>query len=200
MSVMSELPGQMTENLGTDSLTNYFRVYSLFAHHHNLPGGKALLWRSELRPASSRKGLIALLAIARQIAGGRRADLTYALAGIAGAFVGFHLFALLLLTAGVGVLLLGAIVGAALVLWGWRAIIRQTLISEEYGPCSPCGSLSGVNSVKVATLRIAIACTSDGNASTLAVSTTCPPLNDVRKASLSSLIRCVLASASLTCC
>ena len=60
--------------------------------------------------------------LSRQIAGGRRADLTNALVGIAGAFIGFHLAALLVLAAGVGVLFLAAAVGAALVLWGWREI------------------------------------------------------------------------------
>ncbi len=57
----------------------------------------------------------------RQIAGGR-ANLTSALVGIAGAFVGFHLVALIVASAGTGVVLVGAAVGAALVLWGWRAI------------------------------------------------------------------------------
>jgi uncharacterized membrane protein YeaQ/YmgE (transglycosylase-associated protein family) len=57
----------------------------------------------------------------RQIAG-RRADLTSALVGIAGAFLGFHLAALVLLAAGVGVLFVAAALGAALVLWGWREI------------------------------------------------------------------------------
>jgi uncharacterized membrane protein YeaQ/YmgE (transglycosylase-associated protein family) len=56
------------------------------------------------------------------MAGGRRADLTSALVGIAGAFIGFHLVALFLLAAGVGGLFLGAAAGAALVLWGWREI------------------------------------------------------------------------------
>ena len=60
--------------------------------------------------------------LTRQIAGGRRADLTSALVGIAGAFIGFHLAALLFLAAGIGVILVAAAVGAALVLWGWREI------------------------------------------------------------------------------
>ena len=60
--------------------------------------------------------------LTRQIAGGRRADLTSALVGIAGAFIGFHLVALFLLAAGLGGLFLGAAAGAALVLWGWREI------------------------------------------------------------------------------
>jgi uncharacterized membrane protein YeaQ/YmgE (transglycosylase-associated protein family) len=60
--------------------------------------------------------------LTRQIAGGRRADVTSALVGIAGAFIGFHLVALLLLASGLGVLFLGAAAGAILVLWGWREI------------------------------------------------------------------------------
>ena len=59
--------------------------------------------------------------LSRQIAG-RRADLTSALVGIAGAFVGFHLAALAFLSGGPLVLLIGAIVGAAVVLWAWREI------------------------------------------------------------------------------
>ena len=58
---------------------------------------------------------------ARQIAGGRAA-LTSALVGIAGAFVGFHLLALVVPTIGTGVVLIGAVVGAAVFLWGWRSI------------------------------------------------------------------------------
>ena len=60
--------------------------------------------------------------LTRQIAGGRRADITSALVGIAGAFIGFHLVALILLAVGLGGLLLGAAAGAALVLWAWREI------------------------------------------------------------------------------
>jgi uncharacterized membrane protein YeaQ/YmgE (transglycosylase-associated protein family) len=57
----------------------------------------------------------------RRIAGGRRADLTSALVGIAGAFIGFHIGAILA-PAGTIVLFVFAAVGAALVLWGWREI------------------------------------------------------------------------------
>ena len=60
--------------------------------------------------------------LTRQIAGGRRADFTSALVGIAGAFIGFHLVALFLLATGLGGLILGAAAGAALVLWAWRGI------------------------------------------------------------------------------
>ena len=60
--------------------------------------------------------------LSRQIAGGRRADVTSALVGIAGAFVGFHLAALVALSAGMGLLFIAAIIGAVLVVWGWREI------------------------------------------------------------------------------
>ncbi len=60
--------------------------------------------------------------LSRQIAGGRRADLTAALVGIAGAFIGFHLAALIFLAGGMLVVFLGAILGAVLILWGWREI------------------------------------------------------------------------------
>ena len=60
--------------------------------------------------------------LSRQIAGGRRADLTSALVGIAGAFIGFHIAALVALSAGMIVLFIAAIVGAVLVVWGWREI------------------------------------------------------------------------------
>lgn len=58
--------------------------------------------------------------LTRQIAGGRRAELTSALVGIAGAFIGFHVAALFAL--GTLILLIGAIVGAVLVVWAWREI------------------------------------------------------------------------------
>ncbi len=76
-------------------------------------------------------GIIAVIAARRmprpswlstQIAGGRRADLTSALVGIAGAFIGFHIGAIVALSAGMIVLFIFAIAGAALVLWGWREI------------------------------------------------------------------------------
>jgi uncharacterized membrane protein YeaQ/YmgE (transglycosylase-associated protein family) len=60
--------------------------------------------------------------LSRQIAGGRRADLTGALVGIAGAFIGFHLAALLFPSAGTLVFFIAAAIGAALILWGWREI------------------------------------------------------------------------------
>jgi uncharacterized membrane protein YeaQ/YmgE (transglycosylase-associated protein family) len=60
--------------------------------------------------------------LTRQIAGGRRAELTAALVGIAGAFIGFHIVALVSIAAGTLVLLIGAIIGALLVVWGWREL------------------------------------------------------------------------------
>jgi uncharacterized membrane protein YeaQ/YmgE (transglycosylase-associated protein family) len=53
--------------------------------------------------------------------GGRRRTVTSALVGIAGAFIGFHIGALL----GLGNILLlfiTAAIGAALVLWGWKEL------------------------------------------------------------------------------
>ena len=58
--------------------------------------------------------------LTRQVAGGRRAELTSALVGIAGAFIGFHIGALLSFSS--IVLLIAAIIGAVLVVWGWREI------------------------------------------------------------------------------
>ncbi len=55
----------------------------------------------------------------RQIAGAAPSMLTSALVGVAGAFVGFHLAGLLRLTP--EVTLVGAVVGSAVVLLGWRA-------------------------------------------------------------------------------
>lgn len=60
--------------------------------------------------------------LSRRLVGGTRADVTGALVGIAGAFIGFHLAALILLSGGLIVLLIGAIVGAALVVWGWKTV------------------------------------------------------------------------------
>ncbi|MDR3476101.1 MAG: transglycosylase [Devosia sp.] len=58
--------------------------------------------------------------LTRQMAG-RRADATGALVGIAGAFIGFHVVAL----AGVIstlLVLVGAVIGAVLVVWAWREV------------------------------------------------------------------------------
>jgi uncharacterized membrane protein YeaQ/YmgE (transglycosylase-associated protein family) len=55
-----------------------------------------------------------------KLAGGRRAELTSALVGIAGAFIGFHVAALLVFPT--IVLLVGAAIGAILVVWIWREV------------------------------------------------------------------------------
>jgi uncharacterized membrane protein YeaQ/YmgE (transglycosylase-associated protein family) len=58
---------------------------------------------------------------ARQVSGGRNALLTSALVGVAGAFIGYHLVLMLRLGAGTPQLL-GAAVGALVVLFLWRAV------------------------------------------------------------------------------
>jgi len=58
--------------------------------------------------------------LTRTIAGGRRAELTSALVGVAGAFIGFHIAALL--AVGTILLLVGALIGAIAVVWGWREL------------------------------------------------------------------------------
>ena len=56
----------------------------------------------------------------RQIAGVMPSMITSALVGVAGAFVGFHLAELLKLTQDAA--LVGAVVGAAAILFGWRTV------------------------------------------------------------------------------
>ena len=59
--------------------------------------------------------------LTRQLAGGNRAGATAALVGIAGAFIGFHVFVL----AGVIstlLVLIGALLGAIVVVWAWREV------------------------------------------------------------------------------
>ena len=56
----------------------------------------------------------------RQIGGQNRLMATSALVGIAGSFVGYHLAVLLGIIGAVA--LVGAVVGALVVLWGWRAV------------------------------------------------------------------------------
>jgi uncharacterized membrane protein YeaQ/YmgE (transglycosylase-associated protein family) len=60
--------------------------------------------------------------LSRQIAGKGGVDLTSALVGIAGAFIGFHIAAIVALSAGMIVLFVAAAMGAVVVLWGWREI------------------------------------------------------------------------------
>jgi len=55
---------------------------------------------------------------------GRRQMVTSALVGIAGSFIGYHLFALLgIVIAGSLGLFIGAIIGAVAVLWLWRDVL-----------------------------------------------------------------------------
>jgi uncharacterized membrane protein YeaQ/YmgE (transglycosylase-associated protein family) len=60
--------------------------------------------------------------LSQKIAGGRRAEVTTSLVGIAGAFIGFHIAALIGLGGGEIVLLVGAAIGAALLVWVWREV------------------------------------------------------------------------------
>ena len=57
----------------------------------------------------------------RQVSSGQRRLITSSLVGIAGSFIGFHLFALFgIIIAGELGLFIGAIIGAAAVLYFWR--------------------------------------------------------------------------------
>lgn len=58
--------------------------------------------------------------LSRQISGKNRIMVTSALVGIAGSFVGYHVAGLF--GAATYVALLGAIAGAAIVLWTWRMV------------------------------------------------------------------------------
>ena len=57
---------------------------------------------------------------ARTIGSGTRSDVTSALVGIAGSFIGFHLGVVLGLLPSPLMLYLAAAVGAVVVLWAWR--------------------------------------------------------------------------------
>ncbi len=57
----------------------------------------------------------------RQIAGPTRHSVTSALVGVAGAFIGFHILVLLSLVSGFATLL-GAVIGALVVLYLWRSV------------------------------------------------------------------------------
>ena len=60
---------------------------------------------------------------ARQVSG-RRHLVTSSLVGIAGSFIGYHVFALLgIVIAGSLGLFIGAAIGAAVVLWLWRDVL-----------------------------------------------------------------------------
>lgn len=61
--------------------------------------------------------------ISEQIAGRHRGTVTSALVGIAGSFIGYHLGVSLKLAGNGSIaLFIAAAIGAALVLWGWKAI------------------------------------------------------------------------------
>ena len=58
--------------------------------------------------------------LARQFSGSTRGLITSALVGVAGAFVGYHIAGLLVLSGGIVTSVIAAAVGAAVVLFGWR--------------------------------------------------------------------------------
>jgi uncharacterized membrane protein YeaQ/YmgE (transglycosylase-associated protein family) len=58
--------------------------------------------------------------LGRQIAGSRRGMVTSTLVGVAGSFIGFHVFDLLNLSLGGVGRYVGAAIGAVVVLWFWR--------------------------------------------------------------------------------
>jgi uncharacterized membrane protein YeaQ/YmgE (transglycosylase-associated protein family) len=58
--------------------------------------------------------------LARQFSGSTRGIITSALVGIAGAFVGYHVAMLLALGGGIVTSVIATVVGAAVVLFGWR--------------------------------------------------------------------------------
>jgi len=58
--------------------------------------------------------------LSRQISGSTRGIITSALVGVAGAFVGYHIAMLLALGGGIVIAVIAAMVGAAVVLFGWR--------------------------------------------------------------------------------
>jgi uncharacterized membrane protein YeaQ/YmgE (transglycosylase-associated protein family) len=59
--------------------------------------------------------------LSRQVSGGRHVLVTSALVGVAGSFIGYHLVIMLRLGAGLSQLL-GAVVGALVVLLLWRMV------------------------------------------------------------------------------
>jgi uncharacterized membrane protein YeaQ/YmgE (transglycosylase-associated protein family) len=58
--------------------------------------------------------------LARQFSGSTRGIVTSALIGVAGAFVGYHIAMLLALGGGIVTSVIAAVIGAAVVLFGWR--------------------------------------------------------------------------------
>ena len=60
--------------------------------------------------------------LSRQMSGKTRGMVTSALVGVAGSFIGFHLATILKLAAGGYGGLIGAVIGAVVVLWVWRLV------------------------------------------------------------------------------
>jgi uncharacterized membrane protein YeaQ/YmgE (transglycosylase-associated protein family) len=58
--------------------------------------------------------------LARQFSGSTRGIVTSALIGVAGAFVGYHIAMLLAPGGGILTSVIAAVIGAAIVLFGWR--------------------------------------------------------------------------------
>ena len=58
--------------------------------------------------------------LARHFSGSNRGMITSALVGVAGAFVGYHIALLLTLRGGIVTSVIAAVIGAAVVLFGWR--------------------------------------------------------------------------------
>jgi uncharacterized membrane protein YeaQ/YmgE (transglycosylase-associated protein family) len=58
--------------------------------------------------------------LARQFSGSTRGIITSALVGVAGAFIGYHIAILLALGGGLLTSVVAAVVGAAVLLFGWR--------------------------------------------------------------------------------
>jgi uncharacterized membrane protein YeaQ/YmgE (transglycosylase-associated protein family) len=59
--------------------------------------------------------------LARQFSGSTRSIITSALVGVAGAFVGCHIGELLAVGGGIATTVIAAVIGAAVVLFVWRA-------------------------------------------------------------------------------
>jgi uncharacterized membrane protein YeaQ/YmgE (transglycosylase-associated protein family) len=60
--------------------------------------------------------------LSKQISGTSRAEITSALVGVAGAFIGENLAVLVGVSSGTLGLLVGAIIGSAAILWGWKTL------------------------------------------------------------------------------
>ena len=65
----------------------------------------------------------------------RQSDITTALVGIAGAFIGFHLGVILGLLPSPIMLYIAAVVGALLVLWAWRGRLKRYCGPSRQGCC-----------------------------------------------------------------